>query len=451
LSQAGKHFTSSGGIPIERITGNAGGPVSPDVSNDITIIGSGTITVTGTPLTNTLTISSSAGGAVQFDADAGSATAALGILEVLGSHGLNTSGAANVLTIALDNTLILGDLVPVVGDALTLTSGNINVTSGNIELSNATAGGLSGVIEVNTDRFIHNYGTSSTFIGHSSGNFTHTGSGDTAIGADTLAGLTTGNNNTAGGYKAQAVLSSGANNTSLGKDSLVKLTTSNQNSALGSGALSELLTGANNIGIGYNAGNTYVGAESNNIAIGSVGVIADSGTIRIGTNATHTGVYIAGIDSVNVGNVATVVTEAGNKLGTAVLTAGTGITITPTANTITITGNPSVSWTVETVNLGFTVNTGIIANKAGLLTVTLPATAAIGDILEITNMNTALGWKIAQNANQFIRMGALLTTVGVGGSVSSTALGDSLKLVCNVAGASTGWIAVSSIGNLTIV
>ena len=41
---------------VGTITGNSGGPISPDASNNINIVGSSGITVTGTPLTSTLTI-----------------------------------------------------------------------------------------------------------------------------------------------------------------------------------------------------------------------------------------------------------------------------------------------------------------------------------------------------------------------------------------------------------
>lgn len=137
------------------------------------------------------------------------------------------------------------------------------------------------------------------------------------------------------------------------------------------------------------------------------------------------------------------------QLGT--LTDGTGISITEGSGSITINAvGGGVSWTVETVNLDFTVNKGIIANKAGLLTATLPATAAIGDILEITGINTAVGWRIAQNANQRIHVGATSTAAGVGGYVESTAIRDAIKLVCVVAGASTEYNALSVIGNLTV-
>jgi len=134
------------------------------------------------------------------------------------------------------------------------------------------------------------------------------------------------------------------------------------------------------------------------------------------------------------------------------LMPGMGISISSGAGSITVSAwGGGVSWTVETVDLNFTANKGIIANKAGLLTVTLPATGAIGDILEITGINTAVGWRIAQNANQQIYFGTQSTTVGVGGYIESLNIHDAIKLVCVVSGASTRWQVLSSIGNMTIV
>ncbi len=51
--------TGGGGTGILTVTGNTGGAVGPDGSNNINILGGGAITVTGNSLTNTLTISSS--------------------------------------------------------------------------------------------------------------------------------------------------------------------------------------------------------------------------------------------------------------------------------------------------------------------------------------------------------------------------------------------------------
>lgn len=109
------------------------------------------------------------------------------------------------------------------------------------------------------------------------------------------------------------------------------------------------------------------------------------------------------------------------------------------------------SWTVITADQTASVNNGYICNKAGLLTLTLPATASIGDTIRVTGINTALGWKIAQNANQTIHVGTSSTTTGVGGSISSINIRDTLEMVCVVAGASTEYNVISSMGTYTVV
>ena len=94
------------------------------------------------------------------------------------------------------------------------------------------------------------------------------------------------------------------------------------------------------------------------------------------------------------------------------------------------------------------VDNGYIANKAGLLTFTLPTTCAVGKVLRVTGMNTALGWKIAQSANQIIHFGTSTTTTGAGGYISSVNIHDSVELVCIVA--NLEFVVVSSTGNITI-
>lgn len=47
-----------GGGSVDTLTGNSGGAISPDGSNNINIVGTGAITVSGDAMTNTLTIDS---------------------------------------------------------------------------------------------------------------------------------------------------------------------------------------------------------------------------------------------------------------------------------------------------------------------------------------------------------------------------------------------------------
>lgn len=146
-----------------------------------------------------------------------------------------------------------------------------------------------------------------------------------------------------------------------------------------------------------------------------------------------------------------VIGSTGNAPVAATLTAGVGVALTNAAGSITISAaGGGLAWSAVTIDASFTVNTGTVANKAGLLTMTLPATAVLGDTIRITGINTAVGWRIAQNANQQIHFGNLSTTAGVGGYLEATAIRDSVELVCVVAGASTEYNVISSVGNITI-
>lgn len=107
------------------------------------------------------------------------------------------------------------------------------------------------------------------------------------------------------------------------------------------------------------------------------------------------------------------------------------------------------SWSVETgASAGLTSNTGVFANNGSGVTLTLPATASVGDTFQIVAMDAA-GFVIAQNAGQTIQVGDTATTTGAGGSITSTSIGDWIEIVCNVA--NTGFHANVKQGNLTIV
>lgn len=92
---------------------------------------------------------------------------------------------------------------------------------------------------------------------------------------------------------------------------------------------------------------------------------------------------------------------------------------------------------------------GYVANNAGLVTLTLPASAAFGTEIHVQGFGVG-GWSIVQNALQHIQIGAAGSTIGVGGSISSTNRYNSVRLLCTVA--NTTWCCVGGPqGNLTIV
>ena len=112
---------------------------------------------------------------------------------------------------------------------------------------------------------------------------------------------------------------SGTDNASVGTSTLENITTGNYNTAVGDNALSTLTTGSDNIAVGNQSGINYIENESDNILLGHPGATGESGKIRIGTAATQTGAYIAGIHgSTPAGNASTqesVIIDSSGHLG----------------------------------------------------------------------------------------------------------------------------------------
>lgn len=89
-----------------------------------------------------------------------------------------------------------------------------------------------------------------------------------------------------------------------------------------------------------------------------------------------------------------------------------------------------LTWNEEvTTSATMSANNAYIANNAGLVTLTLPDTAALGDIVMVQGKGAG-GWAIAQNAGDTIHFGDVSTTTGVGGSLASNDQYDSIQLVC---------------------
>jgi hypothetical protein len=132
------------------------------------------------------------------------------------------------------------------------------------------------------------------------------------------------------------------------------------------------------------------------------------------------------------------------------LTAGPGISIANGAGSITISGTASgIGWTdVTGASQAMAADSGYTANNAGLVTFTLPSTAAYGTGLAVVGKGAG-GWKINVGTGQNIQVGSLSTTVTTG-SVASTNQFDAINLVCTTV--NTTWTVLGGVqGNLTIV
>ena len=92
---------------LQTLTGNIGAPVHADILRNIDITGGTYVTVTGTPLTNTLDITLANSIVASFVTDAGTAVSVAHALTINGGTNLNSAGAAAVVTLNLDDTISL--------------------------------------------------------------------------------------------------------------------------------------------------------------------------------------------------------------------------------------------------------------------------------------------------------------------------------------------------------
>ena len=132
------------------------------------------------------------------------------------------------------------------------------------------------------------------------------------------------------------------------------------------------------------------------------------------------------------------------------LTAGAGVSITNGAGSITVAATGGgLPWTeVVGTSQNMAVNNAYIANNAGLVTLTLPVTAALGSVFKVQGKGAGL-FAIAQQAGQTVNFGAVASTTGAGGSITATNRYDSIEIVCITA--DTDFAVVNAVGNFTIV
>ena len=184
------------------------------------------------------------------------------------------------------------------------------------------------------------------------------------------------------------------------------------------------------------------------VSAGDITLTPIAATVNGVVRASSTGVLTTLEDSTVDGQV--LISAAAGVPAWTSLTAGTNITITPGANSISIAAAiTDVTWSEETgATTALEVAHGYVMNNNTLITATLPATAAQFSTIIITGKGVG-GWLIAQNAGQTIHYLGSDSTLGVGGSLASTNSYDCLELVCIAA--NTSFVVRNSVGNLTIV
>lgn len=183
---------------------------------------------------------------------------------------------------------------------------------------------------------------------------------------------------------------------------------------------------------------------------GDVTTTAGSLATTIAANAvTTTKINNSAVTYAKIQNE-TAVTLLGNPTGSAAapseITLGTGLSFAGTVLNASSVYTPLPQTVVSGTSQAAAVNNGYITNNASLVTVTLPSTASVGQLVQVSGQGAG-GWKIAQNSGQSIIFNANVTTVGVTGSLASSLTNDNLLLMSTVA--NTTWLVISSQGNIT--
>jgi Chaperone of endosialidase len=161
-------------------------------------------------------------------------------------------------------------------------------------------------------------GSYNTAVGGIALGIDSSGGVNTAIGYAAMAENLGGSYNTATGSLAMFSAQNGSGNVADGYEALYNDNTGGYNAAVGYGALLNNSSGTGNVAIGYMAASDVLETSNYNIEIGSSGYSTDNGTIRIGTIGQQTSFFVTGVRSVTTGenNAVPVVIDSNGQLGT---------------------------------------------------------------------------------------------------------------------------------------
>ncbi len=243
-------------------------------------------------------------------------------------------------------------------------SGSYISTGGNLQLPATNAGLTEGVIVIGGQNTFQAYspvaGQENLFVGYLSGNGTNTGAQNYGFGKYTLNVLTSGSENIAIGpacMKFGAV--SGIGNVGIGSHSGSVISSGSYNTFIGFQTAPLFDSGSYNVILGQNSASSYINTESSNILLSSAGVVADSHTIRIGTQGSGNGqqnlAFMAGINGVTVSNAVPVMIDTttgqlGVGSGSSGITTINGDSGSITGSTVTIYANTSGNATGSSVS-----------------------------------------------------------------------------------------------------
>ena len=389
----------------------------------------GTIAVTAGA--NSLDLDVGATVPTSFTCDAGAAVPALNVLTVAGAAGANisTSGAGSTVSIALSGTT---QYALQVGDA-TGSLDSLAIGTASQVLQSAGAG-------ANPAWSTTTYPVTTTQgdILYASANNTLSVLAKSATATRYLANTGAANSPA----WDQVDLTNGVTGTlpvGNGGSGAATLTDHGVLVGSGTGAITALAVGTNGqVLVGSSAADpvfaTIASADS------TITVTGGAGTLDLATGSAVAKSFAT--DSGTATPSSGTITIAG---GTNCNTAGSGSTVT-----INCTGGGSgMTWSEVTgTSQSAAVNYGYVCNNASLVTVTLPSTAAIGDLVACVGKGAGK-FKLAQNAGQTTHFAGDSTTTGAGGSLTSDIQYGALEVVCITA--NTDFVVRHAVGNFTVV
>ncbi len=169
-------------------------------------------------------------------------------------------------------------------------------------------------------------------------------------------------------------------------------------------------------------------------------ILRSDATNNVYSTSTFADTYA--VSTILYASSANTVTGLATANSSSLVTSSSGVPFW--SNNAGLVAMTDISGTSQTI----VINNGYIADNAGLVTFTLPTTAAVGTMFAIQGAGAG-GWTIAQNANQILHVGSSPSTTGVTGSVSSSNRYNSVVFVCIVA--NLEWATLGGPqGNLTI-
>jgi trimeric autotransporter adhesin len=415
--------SSSGNTVTITATGGGGGIGTLDgdsgsaTGSTVTLAGAGDIVTSASGSTVTFTGS----GVITVNADSGTATASSNAVTIAGGSGITTSASGSTVTITASGgagiTTLDGDTGSATGATVTIDTGFV---TGPLENGTPSFSGSGSELKLRFDDTDANLGLG---FGTLSSKVSPTATENVALGTASAVNLTTGQGNTLVGYNAGASITTGGgnafiganvgNNTTItGSDNIVigvgggasNFTSASSNVDIAGGL--NISTGSFNITMGSASGSSYATSESSNILLNHNGIIGESNVLRIGAstgtfNQSLNSAFICGIDGVDL-STAEVVTMASDQLGSATLTAGSGISITPGAGVITIAATGGGGITTLAGDSGSATGSTVTLTTGGATAEGTALFTGSGATMTLTfsgaNNNTAIGHNAFSNA-----------------------------------------------------